>query len=170
MGVSGTLVPVRQWLVGSALIESAGGLLLVANRRRDGAVDWTPPGGVIDPGEGVLQGLTREVAEETGLTVTRWEGPVYRLDAEAVEAGWHMQVEVHRALEWSGDLVLDDPDGIVVDARFVPTDECSAVLASTWQLVHEPVGEWVADPWDGERHFRYRVDGAVRASMVVTRL
>ena len=160
----------RQWLVGSALIESEGGLLLVANRRRDGNVDWSPPGGVIDEGESLLDGLTREVEEETGLQVTDWAGPVYRLEAEAEEAGWHMRVEVHRAAAYTGVLRVEDPDGIVVDARFVPTDECSAVLASTWQLIHEPLGEWVAEPWDGERHYRYRVDGTIRASMVITRL
>jgi 8-oxo-dGTP diphosphatase len=161
---------VRQWLVGSALIESEDGLLLVANRRRDGNVDWSPPGGVIDEGESLLDGLTREVEEETGLRVTDWAGPVYRLEAEAEEAGWHMRVEVHRAVAYTGLLRVEDPDGIVVDARFVPTDECSAVLASTWQLIHEPLGEWVAEPWDGERHYRYKVDGTVRASMVITRL
>lgn len=156
--------------MGSALIESAGGLLLVANRRRDGNVDWSPPGGVIDEGESVLGGLTREVEEETGLTVTDWAGPVYRLEAEAQDAGWHMRVEVHRAVSFTGALRVEDPDGIVVDARFVPTDECSAVLASTWQLIHEPLGEWVAEPWAGERHYRYKVDGTIRASMVFTRL
>jgi len=161
---------VRQWLVGSALIESEAGLLLVANRRRDGDIDWSPPGGVIDEGESVLDGLTREVEEETGLRVTDWAGPVYRLEAEAEEAGWHMRVEVHRAVAYTGVLRVDDPDGIVVDARFVSADECSAVLASTWQLIHEPLGEWVADPWDGARHYRYKVDGTVRASMVITRL
>ena len=160
----------RQWLVGSALIEGDDGLLLVANRRRDGNVDWTPPGGVIDEGESVLEGLAREVEEETGLVVTEWGGPVYRLDAEAIDAGWHMQVEVHRAVAYTGELRVDDPDGIVVDARFVPADECSAVLASTWQLVHEPIGEWVSERWAEERRYRYRVEGAVRASMVITRL
>lgn len=160
----------REWLVGSALIESAGGLLLVANRRRDGAVDWTPPGGVIDPGERVLDGLTREVAEETGLAVSEWSEPVYRLRAEAADAGWVMHVQVHRALEFSGDLVLDDPDGIVIDARFVPADECSLVLASTWQLLHEPLGAWLDERWDDEREYHYRLDGAERATMTITRL
>lgn len=160
----------RQWLVASGLIESPDGLLLVANRRRDGAVDWSPPGGVIDDGESVLAGLSREVEEETGLRVTSWEGPVYRLEAEAVDAGWHMRVEVHRAMAFTGELTLEDPDGIVVDARFVPVDECAAVLASAWQLIHEPLGEWMTERWAGERHYRYRVHGAARAAMQITRL
>jgi 8-oxo-dGTP diphosphatase len=164
---------VRRWVVGSALIEGEGGLLLVANRRRDGAVDWTPPGGVIDPGESVLDGLAREVEEETGLTVTRWApAPAYRVEAEAVEAGWHLRVEVHRAVAYEGDLrVGADPDGIVVDARFTPVDECAAVLATSWELLREPVGAWLEERWDDDgRLFRYRIDGAARASMVVTRL
>ena len=160
----------REWLVGSALIEADGGLLLVANRRRDGNIDWSPPGGVIDEGEDVLGGLEREVEEETGLRVTAWDGPVYRLDAHAVDADWIMHLEVHRARSFTGELHVDDPDGIVEDARFVPVNECDAVLATTWQLLHEPLGAWLAERWDGARHFRYRLEGTTRAEMNITRL
>ena len=166
----GNLGPVRQWLVGSALIENDDGLLLVANRRRDGRVDWTPPGGVIDEGEDVLGGLTREVEEETGLRVTEWEGPVYLVDAENADAGWHMKVEVFRAVTYEGDLYVDDPDGIVEDARFVPADECSAVLHQTWELITEPVGAWLTERWTEARTYRYHVAGANRAEMIVTKL
>jgi 8-oxo-dGTP diphosphatase len=171
---AGILSDVRQWLVGSALIESDDGLLLVANRRRDGRLDWTPPGGVIDDGEDVLGGLTREVEEETGLRVTEWDGPIYLVDAEAIDAGWHMKVEVFRAVTYEGDLkVGDDPDGIVEDARFVPVDECEATLrAATWELISEPVGAWLTERWTttDARTYRYSVAGATRAEMIVTRL
>ena len=160
----------REWLVGSALIEDDRGLLLVANRRRDGRIDWSPPGGVIDDGEDVLGGLTREVEEETGLRVTEWEGPVYRLDAHAIDAGWLMHLEVHRAVAFSGDLHVDDPDGIVEDARFVSIDECDAILATTWQLLHEPLGAWLVERWQGERQYHYRLEGTNRAEMTITRL
>ena len=160
----------REWLVGSALIEAEDGLLLVANRRRDGNIDWSPPGGVIDEGEDLIGGLTREVEEETGLLVTEWVGPVYRLDAHAEDAGWLMHLEVHRATAFRGELRVDDPDGIVVDARFVPMDECDAVLATTWQLLHEPLGAWLSERWEGERQYHYRLEGTARASMTITRL
>ena len=33
--------------------------------------------------ESVLDGLTREVLEETGLVVTEWEGPIYEIEVVA---------------------------------------------------------------------------------------
>src|SRR3954469_26001945 len=67
---------VREWTVAGGLIQDDGQLLLVQNRRRNGALDWSPPGGVIEiaDGESLLDGLTREVEEETGLRVTEWIG------------------------------------------------------------------------------------------------
>ena len=72
---------------------------------------------MIDPTDASLRaGLAREVEEETGLRVTEWEGPLYEVRATAHEMGWVMRCEVHRALAFEGDLVVDDPDGIVVEA------------------------------------------------------
>ena len=60
----------RRWVVGGGLVVADEGVLLVQNRRRDGRLDWSPPGGVIDTGETLLDGLTREVEEEIGLRGT----------------------------------------------------------------------------------------------------
>jgi 8-oxo-dGTP diphosphatase len=161
---------VRDWVVGGALILSDEGVLLVRNRRRNGSHDWTPPGGVIDDGESLIEGLTREVEEETGLRVTEWAGPVYEVRCEAPDMGWRLRVEAHVAVAYEGELHVDDPDGIVVDARFVPVSECDVVLAETWQLITEPVGAWLSERFADDRLYRYRVDGADRASLTVTRL
>ena len=151
-----------------ALIEGPGGVLLVQNRRRDGRLDWSPPGGVIDPGESVLGGLTREVAEETGLVVTGWLGPVYEIEAVALDLGWHLRVEVHQATEVAGELVLDDPDGIVVDACYVAADACGGHLAGAAAWVREPLGAWLGERWDGSRSFRYQVAGTDPRSLRVS--
>jgi 8-oxo-dGTP diphosphatase len=160
----------RAWLVGGAIVEGPDGLLLVRNRRRNGAHDWSPPGGVIDPGESVVDGLTREVAEETGLTVSSWIGPVYEIQAEAPDLGWTLRVEVHVAAQVSGELALEDPDGIVVDARYVSVADCSLHLVDAHPWVREPLATWLDERWPGNRHFGYHIAGTDLRSLQVTRV
>jgi 8-oxo-dGTP diphosphatase len=165
----------RDWTVAGGLIESDEGLLLVCNRRRNGSCDWSPPGGVIEiaDGESLLDGLTREVEEETGVRVREWAGPLYEVRAEAADLGWRLRAEVHLAVAYDGDLVVDDPDGIVIDARFVALDDCATQLAQCHPWVREPLTEWLAGRWsfEDEPHpFGYRVDGADLATLVVTRV
>lgn len=154
----------------AGLIEQDGRLLLVRNVRRDGSSDWTTPGGVVDPGEELLDALTREVAEETGLAVTGWEGPVWRVHAEAPDMGWVLQVEVHRAVGFTGSIELEDPDGIVVEAAWLHGDDLHRCVSTAWVPAREPMLAWLTDPWDGDRHFRYLVEGLSRADAAVSRL
>ncbi len=152
------------------LIEADGRLLLVQNQRRDGSLDWSTPGGVIDPGESLLEGLTREVEEETGLAVTGWDGPLWEVHAEAPDMGWTLRVEVHRATGFTGDVRIDDPDGIVVDAAWLDLDGCHDALATSWIPAREPMLAWLADRWLSARTFRYRVEGDTRNGADVVRL
>jgi 8-oxo-dGTP diphosphatase len=160
---------VHRWLVAGALIEGEDGLLLVRNRRRGGLEDWSTPGGVIDEGETLIEGLGREVHEETGLRVTDWEGPVYAIRAEAPDLGWSLRVEVHRALAYEGELVVDDPDGIVVDARFVAPAECGPLLDGGHRWVGEPLGAWLGGAREPGREYAYVVRGRDLGGLQVER-
>lgn len=160
----------REWLVGGGVIEGPAGVLLVQNRRRNGRVDWSPPGGVIDAGETLVEGLTREVAEETGLIVGEWTGPVYEILAEAPGLGWRLRVEAHLAVAYEGELAVGDPDGIVVDACYTPAGGCGDLLRVAPRWVREPLVDWLAERWPGTRAYHYRVDGSELASLQVTRL
>lgn len=154
-------------------MEAPTGVLLVRNVRHGGVTDWSTPGGVIDAEDAsLLSGLTREVLEETGLRVTSWEGPIYEVRAVAVDLEWTLRVEVHRALAYEGELRVEDPDGIVVEAAFLPGHECEARLASGAPWVHEPLCTWLRERWgpDEARGFSYDVIGTSRAGLQVRRV
>jgi 8-oxo-dGTP diphosphatase len=160
----------REWTVASGLLETPDGVLLVRNVRRGGFEDWSTPGGVIDDeDDDLLAGLTREVEEETGIIVHEWSGPLYEVHAYAPDMGWRMRCEVHFAVAFSGDVRVEDPDGIVVEAAFVPHDECHARLESCPLWVREPLGAWLRDRWrPGEGvGFHFEVRGTSRDNLRV---
>ncbi len=159
------------WTVAGGLVERGDRLLLVRNVRRGGYEDWSPPGGVIDGGESILDGLTREVAEETGLRVQRWSGPLYEVHADAPDMGWTMRCEVHRAVDFVGELTVDDPDGIVAEAVFVAPVERDEALSGCARWVREPLQAWLERRWDAStaRVFRYIVHGSSRDDLRVER-
>lgn len=57
----------RHWVSVAAVIVDAAGRVLVIRRRDNG--QWEPPGGVLELDEPILEGLQREILEETGLAV-----------------------------------------------------------------------------------------------------
>lgn len=158
----------RAWVVAAGLIEGPDGLVLVQNRRRDGSLDWSPPGGVIEihDGESITDGLTREVREETGLLVEAWDGPVYDVEVVAEGLGWTLRAETFIARKWSGAIEIDDPDGIVVDAEFVAVSEWQSRLTGSHPWVREPIEAWLSGPLT-LTSYRYRLDGPAGSVEVI---
>jgi ADP-ribose pyrophosphatase YjhB (NUDIX family) len=160
---------IRRWTVAAGIIEHDGKVLLVRNLRRNGSLDWSTPGGVVEDGEALTVGLSREVVEETGLSVTDWHGPLYSVETFASAMGWHLRAVVFRASAWDGSISIEDPDGIVVDARFMPIDDCAPALHGTPRWVHEPLLDWLHHRWEEHRQYTYDLLGSGRADMEVVR-
>ncbi len=140
------------------MIEGPAGVLLVQNRRKNGSLDWSTPGGVVDPGEETVEALGREVTEETGLVVPEWVGPIYHVEVQAPVLDWHLTVEVFRAPQPDGAIHVADPDGIVVGARWFAAHECADPLGGNQRWVTEPLVAYLAERWDEPRSFRYLVE------------
>lgn len=163
-------VSLRRWEVAGGVIVDDRGVLLVANRRRNGSVDWTTPGGVIDAGESALAALSREVREETGLSVIEWSDRLYQVEVIAPDIGFHLTVHAHRAETFQGDIVVDDPDGIVVDARWVALARASDRLEGSSPWVAEPLMDYLTRQPEHDQLFRYRLLGGPGSDRRVLRL
>jgi ADP-ribose pyrophosphatase YjhB (NUDIX family) len=61
--------PERPFIAASAVIIRGGKVLIVRRARNPGNGVYTLPGGVVETGETLTEAVTREVREETGLTI-----------------------------------------------------------------------------------------------------
>jgi 8-oxo-dGTP pyrophosphatase MutT (NUDIX family) len=128
-------------LIASALIRREGEVLLVHQyRSQDPYPNWFLPGGRVEPGEFLSEGLAREVREEAGLQLARIGQLAYVTDAvDAVEPSRSIAF-VFEVDEWSGTPHCDDPDGVVSDVRWFPLAEALAHIERVpWHSMREPL-------------------------------
>jgi 8-oxo-dGTP diphosphatase len=101
---------------------------------------WALPGGIVERDELVVEGLVREVSEETGLTIEPGRLAFVRqvderrpvpLTPRRAPVGYQLTVWVFETAGWSGELGADDPDGVVHEAAFVPLREAVERLRRT---------------------------------------
>jgi 8-oxo-dGTP diphosphatase len=165
---SATSSELRYWSVAGGVVrQSSGAVLLVHNVRRDGRSDWSTPGGVVDPGESFVEALTRETFEESGIIVKEWTGPIYRVEVLAPGLGFHLTVEAHEAVNFTGQITIDDPDGIVFDARWVDLAGVASQMGTSSRFVSEPLLAHLHDGVSDGRVFGYEIPGAEKNSEVI---
>ncbi len=165
---SGPATPgLRNWKVAGGVVRRGGDqVLLVENERKDRSIDWSTPGGVVDDGETFVGALRREVREETGLDVALWQGPLYRVEVTAPDLGFFLEVEAHGAIEVTGEITIDDPDGIVLSASFHTLEHAQRRLDGAARFVREPLMAHLVDGVDDGRTFAYRILGRGSARVV----
>lgn len=143
----------REFVVAAAiLLDGRGRVLLVGNDwQGHGNVRWTLPGGVVERHESTLDALKREVAEETGLNVTRIQHLAYAVHVEDRRRN-DRAISFAFVADYDGLLNPRDPDGFIVEARFVPAEEIEGTIPIP--PLREPLAAYLRDRRPG-RFFSY---------------
>jgi len=165
----GNTEQVQAYTVASGIIIDRRRLLLVQNQRRNGSIDWSTPGGVVDPGEEILEALQREVIEETSVVVESWSEMLYTVDVDFVGREMTLHAQVFSAVGHTGSLLIDDPDNVVIGGRWVEHEVAHSLLDTSPRWVAEPLRHQLErsfrpdhdQPADPTR-WRYRVTGTGR--------
>ncbi|RKT52674.1 NUDIX hydrolase [Saccharothrix australiensis] len=125
--------------VGGIIHDSNGRLLLVRRANPPGEGRWSIPGGRVEPGEDDRTALTREVLEETGLSVTvgRFVGSVTRPAAHSLYDIHDYACQVRSGVLRAGD--------DATDARWVTTAILATLPLSEGLL--EALRGWGQLPW-----------------------
>jgi 8-oxo-dGTP diphosphatase len=107
--------------VGGFVFDREGRVLLVERGTPPGVGLWTVPGGKLDPGETLVQGVAREVREETGIVV---EVGTLACVVEHISDGYHYVILDYVARPIGGTI---GPASDVTAAKFVDEAELATL-------------------------------------------
>ncbi|MFC4058280.1 NUDIX domain-containing protein [Planomonospora corallina] len=104
--------------MGAIIFDRSRRLLLVRRGRPPGEGLWSLPGGRVEPGESDAEAVVREVAEETGLTVSA--GPLAGTVDRPAPGGAVYEIRDYLAEVTGGELAAGDD---AADARWFALGE-----------------------------------------------
>ena len=105
----------------SALVRRGDSLLMVLQGAPGEEPTWSIPSGRVEPGELLTDALARELREETGLEAAR--DPKLAFSAQFRDGDHEYVVWTFEVVVEAGDASTSDPDGLVIEAAFVPLGE-----------------------------------------------
>ncbi|MEV6242950.1 NUDIX hydrolase [Lentzea sp. NPDC051838] len=123
--------------VGAVVHDSNGRLLLVQRANPPGEGMWSIPGGRVEPNETDEAAVTREVAEETGLSVTvgRLVGSVERAAPNGVYLIFDYECQVTSGVLRAGDDASDVAWADSATLATLPTTEGLVQALSDWNCL-----------------------------------
>lgn len=157
----------RRFNVVSAIITDDDWMLLVKQRRPDrvrqpvyqgdeSAYFWGFPGGKVEQGETTVQGLSREIHEETGLIIPSiTETPVLTCVYGDNDRTWECSVTGFHLNHPVSELSFKDPDNEVIEpCWFRRADAIAHIERIPWLSMREPILHYLTNG-DTGLHWQY---------------
>ena len=124
----------RDFQIVAAIVRQAENLLMIRQAGPGEEPFWSIPAGRLEPGEFLPDALARELLEETGLTLVDPGRVAFVAQVDDRYGGWFATVWTWEVAAWEGDVQPADPDGLVLEARWMPLTEAVDHLARiSWQ-------------------------------------
>ena len=119
----------KEYLITAGILRKGDQLLLIKHDSEFGSKPfWTLPGGTSEEGENGFQSITREIKEETGLSVEKIHKIAYKARHTNHKRMWISNIEVYEIAQWNGELFIDDPDGDIIDVQWFSVKEAITLL------------------------------------------
>jgi 8-oxo-dGTP diphosphatase len=120
--------------IAAAIVRRGDDLLMIRQAGPGEEPFWSVPAGRAEPGEFVTDALARELREETGIELVD-PGPLaFLAQVDDRLDGWFATVWTWDIARWTGELDVRDPDGLVLEAAWVPLTEALPLLERiSWQ-------------------------------------
>lgn len=106
-------------------------MLVKQQKSEDPEPYWTLPGGLVESDELATETATRETLEESGLTIRSIGHFLYVSQSQSFRRAEQIVVFCFESSDWSGEIVCEDPDRVVTEARFFSTSAAIGALESS---------------------------------------